>query len=209
MIAMAKITVTVKNIDGKVLSGANVTYGVNGLPVKGVTDDNGIYVANGLPAKSYAVTASINGYVAQTEGVVLSDDDEKSVDFTLAAQNATVSAVEQALTGVVSSVTAKAATATSWDEVYGNAKTAMTDLGAGLDKGVALAELTTLINNAKTMAFTEVDAYESALMIKRHTLPFWQCVGIDFELLAIEAAKLTISIELNKLLATAKAKYSV
>ena len=36
---MAKITVTVKSVDGKVLSGANVTYGVNGLPVKGVTDD--------------------------------------------------------------------------------------------------------------------------------------------------------------------------
>lgn len=209
MIAMAKITVTVKSVDGKVLSGANVTYGVNGLPVKGVTDANGVYVANGLPAKSYAVTASINGYVAQTEGVVLGENDEKSVDFTLAAQNATVSAVEQALTGVVTSVTAKASTATSWDEVYGNAKGAMADLGAGIDKGVPLAELTTLINNAKNAAFTQVDEYESALMIKRHTLPFWQCAGIDFELLAIEAAKLTISIEINKLLATAKQKYSV
>lgn len=206
---MAKITVTVKSVDGKVLSGANVTYGVNGLPVKGVTDANGVYVANGLPAKSYAVTASINGYVAQTEGVILGENDEKNIEIALAPQNSTVSAVEQALTGVVTSVTAKASTATSWDEVYGNAKGAMADLGTGIDKGVALAELTTLINNAKAMAFTEVDAYESALMIKRHTLPFWKCVGIDFELLLIEAAKLTISIELNKLLATAKQKYSV
>lgn len=202
---MAKITVTVKSVDGKVLGGANVTYGVNGIPVKGVTDDNGVYVANGLPAKSYAVTVSINGYVAQTEGVILGDDDDKSIDIALAAQNSTVSAIEQALTGVVSN----AATATSWDEVYSNAKSSMADLGAGIDKGVALAEITTLITNAKNAAFTQVDAYESALMIKRHTLPFWRCVGIDFELLAIEAAKVTISIEINKLLATAKQKYSV
>ena len=206
---MAKITVTVKSVDGKVLSGANVTYGVNGVPVKGVTDANGVYTASGLPAKSYAFTASIDGYVAQTEGVVLGDDDDKSIDIALAAQNSTVSAVEQALTGVVTTAEQKAATATSWDEVYGNAKSSMADLSAGIDKGVALAELTTLINNAKAVAFTQVDAYESSLMIKRHTLPFWKCAGIDFELLAIEAAKIYISIEINKLLAEAKAKYTV
>lgn len=206
---MAKITVTVKSVDGKILSGANVTYGVNGAPVAGTTDANGVYTASGLPAKSYAFTASINGYIAQTEGIVLADNDEKTIDFSMAAQNATISTVEQALTGVVTTAEQKAATATSWDEVYGNAKSSMADLSAGIDKGVALAELTTLINNAKAVAFTQVDAYEGSLMIKRHTLKFWQCVGIDFELLAIEAAKIYISIEINKLLAEAKAKYTV
>ena len=205
---MAKITITVKNIDGAALSGANVTYGVNGAPVTGTTDANGVYTASGLPAKSYAFTASINGYVAQTEGIVLADNDEKTIDFSMAAQNATISAVEQALTGVVTTAEQKAATATSWNDVYNNAKSAMNDLSAGIDKGVALSEITTLVSKAEDAAYVQVDAYVSALMIKRHTLKFWQCVGIDFELLLIEAAKLYISIEINKLLAKAKAKYA-
>lgn len=204
---MAKITVTVKSVDGKVLSGVNVTYGVNGVPVVGTTDANGVYSASGLPAKSYAFTASVNGYIAQTEGVILGDDD-KSIEFALAAQNSTVSEVEQALTGVVTNIEAKASTATSWDEVYGNAKSAMNDLSAGIDKGVALSEITTLVSKAEDAAYVQVDAYVNALMIKRHTLPFWKCVGIDFEMLLIEAAKLYISIEINKLLAKAKAKYA-
>ena len=206
---MAKITVTVKSVDGKILSGANVTYGVNGAPVTGTTDANGVYTASGLPAKSYAFTASINGYVAQTEGIVLADNDEKTIDFSMAAQNATISAVEQALTGVVTTAEQKAATATSWNDVYNNAKIAMNDLSAGIDKGVALSEITTLVSKAEDAAYVQVDSYVNALMIKRHTLPFWKCVGIDFEMLLIEAAKLYISIEINKLLAKVKAKYTV
>ena len=63
-----------------------------------------------------------------------------------------------------------------------------------------------MLFRSEDAAYVQVDAYVSALMIKRHTLPFWRCVGIDFEMLLIEAAKLYISIEINKLLAKVKAK---
>ena len=87
-VKMAKVTITVKNSEGSVLSGAAVSYSVSGISTSGTTDINGQLEIEGLSAGIYTFTASLSDYTSASTDITVTDADVSST-ITLAAEATT------------------------------------------------------------------------------------------------------------------------
>ncbi len=73
------VTVSVLDGDGNALSGVNLTMGDR----SGETEDNGEYMFNDVESASYTIQVSKDGYEGESEDIVVSAGENKTVSLTL------------------------------------------------------------------------------------------------------------------------------
>ena len=200
---MAKLTVTIKNTAGTLLSSANVTYACGGVSGTVATDSVGVASISGLPAGSYTVTGSIQGYTAKTISVPIGTDDTA---VTIELATSVTAAAESAAQAVLTNV--------DWKTVKAAAEAAVTQLNTSVSTGdltdsvvvsAVYAQVTTVIQNA----VKSVEDYKSKLMISRHTKGFFACLLIDAKLVGITAFQMWLSSEISKLQAKLESKLKI
>lgn len=200
---MAKLTVTIENSAGVILSDANVTYACGEVTGTVTTDSTGIASISGLSAGDYTITGSINGYTATSATVTIGADDIQTV---IKLPTSSTAAAESAAQTVLSN-----ATTVDWKTLKAAAEAAVTQLSTSvstsdLTDSTVLTSVYAQVTTVIQTAVSSVENYKSQLMISRHSKGFFQCLLIDAKLVGITIFQRWLSAEITKLQAKLEEK---
>lgn len=200
---MAKLTVTIENSAGVILSDANVIYACGEVTGTVTTDSTGVASISGLSAGDYTITGSINGYTATSTTVTIGTDDIQTVIKLPASSTA---AAESAAQTVLSN-----ATTVDWKTLKAAAEAAVTQLSTSvstsdLTDSTVLTSVYAQVTTVIQTAVSSVENYKSQLMISRHSKGFFQCLLINAKLVGITIFQRWLSAEITKLQAKLEEK---
>jgi len=86
-VKMSTTTITVKNSEGTVLSGATISYVVSTVTVDGTTDTAGQLAISDLEAGTYTFTAILDGYISASVDVTVTADADVTGTITLEGES--------------------------------------------------------------------------------------------------------------------------
>ncbi|WP_169718027.1 carboxypeptidase-like regulatory domain-containing protein [Sporomusa silvacetica] len=107
-VKMSTTTITVKNSEGTVLSGATISYVVSAVTVDGTTDTAGQLTISDLEAGTYTFTAVLDGYTSASVDVTVTADADVTGTITLEGESTLSTVTDAAKTAAETAATAVA-----------------------------------------------------------------------------------------------------